>query len=335
MHQMRFFLILIFLFSQLAFANEAIDVSVVEPIDGRLEFEVRQSARLKAQQEALPRLPLVISGLERLKDENYTQEIKALSVAYLNVNITKEVWDRENNAYTLDAEVSLDDTVTEQMLGSVRDSEILQKKLRAAYEEIELLSKNYTREGFMKSHAKILSVIEDKSTHDNIKDILAAKQRAEERASRIFLDEYMVMPEHAVTISAYDVDEDRIYLEANVTEEFKAQLESAAQFARQNIRQSEIAFEFDIYEKSTLDHKGTIAYLSLNHDVIISKFSRVKRDREKISTSKLTYADLYIRESLKFTASHSMNDDFLSRPGDFYEFQLSIVLEPDKTKEYW
>jgi hypothetical protein len=126
----------------LAFFTDAqpVSVTVTEEIGGRPDEVVRQSARVKAQWTAVDRLPVVVSGIERLEDDDYSQEIKALSAGESIVSVTSEAWDRNSGVLTLTADVSLDSAKSLELIEEIRLSVEARARLKEVYKKIDAIA---------------------------------------------------------------------------------------------------------------------------------------------------------------------------------------------------
>ncbi|WP_240224685.1 hypothetical protein [Rheinheimera hassiensis] len=117
-----------------------VSVTVKEEIGGRPDEVVRQSARVKAQWSAIDRLPVVVSGSEQLKDDDYSQEIKALSAGESTVTVSSEVWDRNNGILTLSADVTMDSAKSLELIEEIRLSVEARARLKEVYNKIDAIA---------------------------------------------------------------------------------------------------------------------------------------------------------------------------------------------------
>lgn len=134
------FLMSTLLFIAVAAEAQPVNVTVTEQIGARPDEIVRQSARVKAQWKAIDRLPVVISGIEQLKDDDYSQEIKALSAGDATVAVTNEVWDRQAGILTLTADVSLDSAKSLELIDEIRVSVEARARLKEVYQKLDSLA---------------------------------------------------------------------------------------------------------------------------------------------------------------------------------------------------
>lgn len=130
--------LLLFIISNVAYAK-TVTVQVSVSIDKNPEYLVRQTARIKAQQKGINRLPLVLKGTEKYNSDGYSFDIRALMVGNVDVETVEEKWDRTNNKYHLKANVLLNEKATQELLGQVITNENAQKSLSDAYSLIEKL----------------------------------------------------------------------------------------------------------------------------------------------------------------------------------------------------
>lgn len=125
---MRFILMLLFFLGSVnATAN---DYTVTVPINSANTDEVKQVARVKAQWKAALDLPVMVGGKSSVNsDGRYSEQIKALAVAALDVTTLSESWNYEQSTYTLNARVTLNEGRSAAMLAELASSKALQKQL--------------------------------------------------------------------------------------------------------------------------------------------------------------------------------------------------------------
>ena len=169
-------ILLSLLISAVASASIA-NVTVNVPIGNQPEYLVRQIARIEAQQKGINRLPVVIRGTERLDEQGYKFDIKAIMVGNVDVEIVEEKWDRKNNQYSLNANVRLNDEATKELLEQVLANENAQSALNDAYSMIEnMIEDGINQENYIEVKQQ-LSLIKSRAI---LKGTLAASLQARE-----------------------------------------------------------------------------------------------------------------------------------------------------------
>lgn len=113
------------------------DYTVTVPITSDDMNEIRQVARVKAQWKAALDLPVVVGGQANLSaDGEYSEEIKALALAAMDVKTLSETWDHESGVYTLKARVNLDESKTASLLTEVTNNKKLKSQLASLHSTI-------------------------------------------------------------------------------------------------------------------------------------------------------------------------------------------------------
>lgn len=100
---------------------ESIDVQVSIPVEQHSQPVLLSKARVIAVRNALDKLPTVVWGTEQSNNGQYLEEIKAIGFAHADVTVIKEVIDKAQNTYTLDASVAFDYEKIMATLNTVKD----------------------------------------------------------------------------------------------------------------------------------------------------------------------------------------------------------------------
>ena len=224
MMTMKYILLFIVFASVGAFAGTQVTVEV--GLNGQPDDLVRQFARVKAQREGITNLPVLISGVEKLVNGQYSEEVKAASIANVIVNPVSELWDRGQNKYVLTAEVELDAEKTLEVMNLVMDSEYAMTKLKKAYEVIERLSRmdNVTPGDYLKAKEAINSITSHSVVRTTIDDSLKARQKYIEEAYELYESMY-VLPilEHNTKIEVTEVDSTKVYYSYTIKHGFNTE----------------------------------------------------------------------------------------------------------------
>ena len=116
MHKFLVVLLLVVFESQAA----SVRVTVAEPINGRSEADVQFAARVKAKDEGISKLPVMMVVHEQIKDEQYFEQVESLAAGGGLVKVVSEHFDSDGNLYEMTADVELDDALTLSLLGSIQ-----------------------------------------------------------------------------------------------------------------------------------------------------------------------------------------------------------------------
>tara|TARA_R110000868_G_scaffold73885_6_gene213799 strand:- start:511 stop:1413 length:903 start_codon:yes stop_codon:yes gene_type:complete len=218
---MKYLLLFLVFVSVVSFAGTQVKVEVA--LNGQPDDLVRQFARVKAQREGITHLPVLISGVERIVDGQFSEEIKAASIANVVVNPVSELWDRSHNKYLLTADVELDRENTLALMNLVKDSEYAMSKLKKAYEVIDSLSRldRVTPSDYLKAKEAINSITSHSVVRSTIEDSLKARQKYIEDAYELYEAMY-VLPvlEHNTKIEVTEVDSSKVYYSYTITHDF-------------------------------------------------------------------------------------------------------------------
>ena len=169
--------IIIALFSNFLMASESARVSVSVSIDGKPDYLIRQTAKVKAQQLAIDRLPLLVIGNETLTDKGFTEDIQALMIGSVDVFTVSESWDRTKNTYNLSADVSLREEDAIKLLTKVKGDLNAQKKLKDAYDKIEkMVANGLDRDDYLTVRQEMLKIKSGSILRPTIAETLIAKQ---------------------------------------------------------------------------------------------------------------------------------------------------------------
>lgn len=218
---MKYLLLFLVFVSLVSFAGTQVTVEVA--LNGQPDDLVRQFARVKAQREGITNLPVLISGVERLVDGQFSEEIKAASIANVVVNPVSELWDRSHNKYLLTADVELDSENTLALMNLVKDSEYAMSKLKKAYEVIDSLSRldRVTPSDYLKAKEAINSITSHSVVRSTIEDSLKARQKYIEDAYQLYEAMYVLtVLEHNTKIEVTEVDSSKVYYSYTITHDF-------------------------------------------------------------------------------------------------------------------
>jgi hypothetical protein len=117
-------LVFLLFFSTFTLAvTSEVSVDVEIPINGMPDSQVQNIAKNKAVVLAMEQLPKIVWGTETSINGNYSENIKAISFAQAQVEVTNELFDRVNQQYTLKANVSWDQSQVMTMLDEVQKGE--------------------------------------------------------------------------------------------------------------------------------------------------------------------------------------------------------------------
>lgn len=113
-------LLLVLLLAVFESQAASVRVSVSEPINGRAEADVQFAARVKAKDEGISKLPVMMVVHEQIKDDQYFEQVESLAAGGATVAVVSERFDAASNLYHLVADVELDDELTMKLLGSIQ-----------------------------------------------------------------------------------------------------------------------------------------------------------------------------------------------------------------------
>ncbi|MDC8832862.1 hypothetical protein [Alteromonas gilva] len=218
---MKYLLLFLFIASSAVAASTQVTVEVA--VNGQPDDLVRQFARVKAQREGIVRLPVLITGVERLVNGQFSEEVKAASVAHVIVNPVNEQWDRANNKYTLTAEVELDSEKTLAVMALVKGSANAKDNLKKAYAVIDRLSQldGTTASDYLKAKEAINSITSHTVVRSTIESSLKARQKYVEEAFELYEAMY-VLPvlRNNTVLNITEVDESKVYYTYTITQNF-------------------------------------------------------------------------------------------------------------------
>lgn len=113
----------------LAFHLLAIEQEVTLSSVGKDDFQVRLQAKNQALLDSLDKLPSIIWGEESLKNEVYSEQLQSIGYTHARVTVINEIFDRQNNLYTLTANVDYDEKTIIDTLSKVKEGRLAQKTL--------------------------------------------------------------------------------------------------------------------------------------------------------------------------------------------------------------
>ncbi len=191
----------LFVFSMTAFANpDSVVVSVSESINGRMDNEVRQSARLKAKWKGLVALPILVAGEQRSHNGDFSEQIKAIGLEFVEVNAIREQWDRKNNVLVYEANVIADMERITNALQSIRSNMLASSRLKQLYQSLDAhLSKSLLTKATVNSINLLLTQVKlDPLIRRSAQEtILLKNQLIEQLANKITTDLYEPFAENA------------------------------------------------------------------------------------------------------------------------------------------
>lgn len=134
---MRFLICILCLLTSFSVMGTNREYTVTVPITSDDTNEIRQVARVKLQWEAALDLPVVVGGQANLSaDGVYSEEIKALALAAMDVKPLSETWDHESGVYILKASVILDESKTASLLTEITNNKKLKSQLTELHSTI-------------------------------------------------------------------------------------------------------------------------------------------------------------------------------------------------------
>ena len=139
---MRFLIIgvlWVVLFSANAADLRKVDVTITSPVNGREVADLESELKLKAIREALPRLPVLLTGKETLSNDRFEQNIEAIYFAFADVEVNALAMDKKANEARMDATVIFDLDKSKVAIGVVADKRSSEKEVAALYEKIAAL----------------------------------------------------------------------------------------------------------------------------------------------------------------------------------------------------
>lgn len=113
-------LILLVLLAVFEARAASVRVTIAEPINGRSESAVQFATRVKAKDEGIAKLPVMMVVHEQIKDDSYYEQVESLAAGGAKVNVVSERFDAAGNIYHLVADVELDEALTLKLLGSIQ-----------------------------------------------------------------------------------------------------------------------------------------------------------------------------------------------------------------------
>jgi hypothetical protein len=200
-----------------------VTVTVTEKTAGQSDSIVRQNARIKAQYAGIERLPVVMSGYEKLTDKDFTSNIKAYLVGEVNVLTLREDWNRQKGIFTLTAQVSLNHQASLEMVEGIRNNLALQKKLKNLYLALDKLSndKSIASNDFEDVYDRIMSVKGGALIRDSIASSIAAKEEFLANSYRYFNKRYIEPLLESVEIKVTSLDDKKVYYTAFIKKDRK------------------------------------------------------------------------------------------------------------------
>ena len=262
-----------------------VTVTVTEKIEGKSDSIVRQNARIKAQYAGIERLPVVLTGHEQLTDNNFTTKIKAYLVGDVKVLTMNEAWDRENDTYTLGAQVSLNKQASLEMIEGIRNNLELQSKLEKLYDALERITseQGFSEFDYTDLSDRILDVQSGFLVRGSIASSAMAKEDFIANSYRYFNRRYMAPLIEKTDVVITSIDKSFIHFNASVYLGFK------------------VSSEMRDYWKSTPERRA--ALLDKKVDICF-----VGGNRMNITSS---YRENY---SKTFKVYHHNNEDVISDP---------------------
>jgi hypothetical protein len=262
-----------------------VTVTVTEIIDGKSDSVVRQNARIKAQYAGIERLPVVMTGYEQLTDNNFATKIKAYLVGDVNVLTMNEIWDRNNDTYTLSAQVSLNRQASLEMIDGIRNNLELQNKLEMLYDELDRITseQGFSNSDYTNLSERILDVQSGFLIRDSIASSTMAKEDFIADSYRYFNRRYMTPLIEKTNVIITSVDKSLVHFNASVDIGF------------------EVSNEMKKYWNSTPERKA--AFFNKKVDICFAGGNRMN-----ISSR---YRKSYNKT---FKVYHYNNEDFISNP---------------------
>lgn len=167
--------VLSFFISMSIQAKQIKKVSVSVPIDGRSISEIRYLLKYNAQLAGIEVLPRLVSGKEAIRNNKFSDDIKALSIGAVNVNIISEEWNRSANKVSMLASVELDKLVSEKLLRQLSLNQKAKKQLENIYKKITSnITVNSTE--YMKAVASVGMIKSKLLLTDSIEESITAKE---------------------------------------------------------------------------------------------------------------------------------------------------------------
>lgn len=154
----------LFLLLTHAASAQNITVSIELDTTNKTQTQARNEVELLVIKQAINNMPKLIEGKETLSNDGYSAEIKAVAVAYIDVNVISENWDAENNLLLTVAIAKLDEEKSISLINTIHQQNLADENLASAYKQIEaLLNSHLDSEKINTARAKI-NLIKKRST---------------------------------------------------------------------------------------------------------------------------------------------------------------------------
>jgi hypothetical protein len=170
----------------------SVRVTIAEPINGRSESAVQFAARVKAKDEGIAKLPVMMVVYEQIKDDSYYEQVESLAAGGAKVHVVSERFDSAGNLYHLVADVELDEALTLKLLGSIqrgqnaiRELEDLRSELAGSAQSSSRMLKLNKLDWYQELSAQKVSPTHFRKNANGDMDVAAQRKYAVEVAAKV------------------------------------------------------------------------------------------------------------------------------------------------------
>ena len=187
-----------------------VDVSVA--INNLSADKVREKAVHLAHVKAGEELPKVIMSKESIANGQYKEDISALLIGQVDVEVIKEVWDRQNNQYVLSARVNIDEEATLNLIYEYQRTASNSRRYEKLIDAINsrLNQSNITTSDFELAKLDAKAIRQSLLAVSSVQDYVKQKELALQNAAKEYTFRHLYRALEKMQLKFFDADEDKV-----------------------------------------------------------------------------------------------------------------------------